>query len=175
MKKSKILILIGIMILLLTGCDSTNSSKDKVVSNGENVNTSNMGHKHCTREATAGSGIDVNLNYDLYYTGENINILHSEEKVMSADSNSLDTYENAYKKIHNNYEGLEYYDAVVERGDTTVTSSITINYDKININQLLAIEGEEDNIIVNGKAKLNKWIELAEKFGTKCEEVSEDA
>lgn len=175
MKKSKILILIGIMILLLTGCDSTDSSSGRIESNGESVNTSKMGHKHCTRGATGGEGIDVSLNYDLYYTGENIDILHSEEKVISANSESLDTYEEAYKKIHKNYEGLEYYDAKVERGDTTVVSDITINYAKINIAQLLDIEGEEDNIIVNGKAKLDKWLELAKKFGTKCEDVKEDA
>ena len=175
MKTNKLLILVGIMILLVAGCDSESESKDKVVSNGKTVNTNEMKHKHCTREATANDGVDVGLNYDLYYTGENINILHSEEKVISSDSANLDTYEDAYKKIQANYEGLEYYDAKVERGDTTVVSDITINYDKINIKQLLAIEGEEDNIIVDGKAKLDKWLELAKKFGTTCEDVSTGA
>ena len=94
---------------------------------------------------------------------------------MSADSETLDTYEDAYKKIQQNYDGLEYYDANVERKETTVTSNITINYDKININALLAIEGEEDNIIKNGKAKVSKWLELAEKFGTTCTEENEQA
>ena len=170
MKKIKIIALLGI-ICLFTGCDSEEQkTTQKVLSNGQEVNTNEMQHKHCTRKATAGNGIDVSLNYDIYYTKEDIDILKSEEKVMSASTESLDTYEEAYKKIHENYKNLEYYDTSVERGDTTVTSTITINYDKINIQQLLDIEGEEDNIIVNNKAKLEKWLELAKKFGTTCED-----
>ena len=36
--------------------------------------------------------------------------------------------------------------------------------------KLLEIEGEEDNIIENGKAKVEKWLTLAKKFGTECED-----
>ena len=130
-------------------------------------------HKKCSRTGNAGSGIDVSLNYDLYYTGDILNILHSEEKVVATNESDLDTYEEAYKKIYKNYEGLKYYDAKVERGDTSVTSDLTINYDKIDIDALLSIEGEDDNIIENGKAKVDKWITLAKKFGTKCEDVDD--
>jgi uncharacterized lipoprotein YehR (DUF1307 family) len=130
-----------------------------------------MSLKHCTRDASAGTGIDVSLNYYLYYTGENINILYSEEKIISSDSSSLDEYETAYNNIKVNYNGLEYYDQEVIRGDTTVTNKITINYDKIDTDKLLSIEGEEDNIISDGKAKVDKWITLAKKFGTTCEDV----
>ena len=31
---------------------------------------------------------------------------------------------------------------------------------------------KEDNIIENGKAKVDKWLTLAKKFGTKCKDVS---
>ena len=58
----------------------------------------------------------------------------------------------------------------MDRGDTTVISDITINYEKIDVEKLLEIEGEEDNIIENGKAKVEKWLTLAKKFGTECED-----
>lgn len=163
-----LLLVLVISTFLLTGCSSDES---KVESGGEKINTSNMEHKHCTREATAGDGIDVELSYDLYYTGENLNILKSIEKVTSEKSTYLDTYEDAYKKIQSNYDGLKYYDAKVERKANSVTSDITINYDKIDIKRLLEIEGEEDNIIENGKAKVDTWLAFAKKFGTKCEDV----
>lgn len=170
MKRISSLIIIPVICLVfLTGC---NSNDNKVISNGEKVNTKKMQTMHCTRKASASNGIEVELEYELYYKGEDLNILHSVEKVMSANDESLDLYEDAYKKIHANYEGLEYYDAKVERGDTTVVSDITINYEKIDIDKLLEIEGEEDNIIENGKAKLDKWLSLAKKFGTECEEES---
>lgn len=171
MKKNRIII-IFIFMILLCGCEQNkNVDSNKVTSDGSIVNTTQMKHKKCSRQGSAGAGAEVSLNYDLYYTGENINILHSEEKVITASNETLDTYEEAYRNIHKNYEGLQYYDAKVERGDTTVTSDITINYDKINIKDLLRIEGEEDNIIVGDKAKLSKWLELAKKFGTTCEDV----
>lgn len=169
--KNKLLVLSLFCLLLITGC----GSKNKVISNGKKVNTSKMQVMHCKREATASNGIDVELKYDLYYNGENLNILHSMEKVTSSKSENLDTYEDAYKKIHENYKGLEYYDAKVERSKDSVTSDITINYEKIDIEKLLEIEGEEDNIIKNGKAKVDEWITLAKKFGTKCEEEKEEA
>ena len=169
-KRSSLLIILFICLVLLTGCND----EDKVISNGKKVNTSKMQVMHCTRNATA-TGMDVELKYDLYYTGEDLNILHSIEKVSSKTGANLDQYEEAYRKIHANYEGLEYYDAKVERDETSVTSDITINYDKIDINKLLQIEGEEDNIIKNGKAKVDEWLTLAKKFGTECEEETEEA
>ncbi len=166
-KKINIVIIFLISLFLITGCSDDDN---KVVSNDHKVNTSKMQVMHCSRKASANSGVEVELKYDLYYTGEDLNILHSEEKVISASDESLDLYEDAYKKIHENYEGLEYYDAKVDRGDTTVISDITINYEKIDVEKLLEIEGEEDNIIENGKAKVEKWLTLAKKFGTECED-----
>ena len=173
MKKNKFIVLLFIVLFLVSGCASKSEKNEvEVKSNGEVVDTSKMQHKHCTREATA-PGAEVKLNYDIYYTGEKLNILKSEEKVMSSKEETLDTYENAYKQIHSNYEGLEYYDAEVIRGDTTVTSTITINYDNIDIDKLIDIEGEEDNVFENKVANVDKWLELAKKLGTKCELVEE--
>ena len=169
MKKIIIGIILVLAIIGLTGCEK----KEKVVISGEKVNTSKMLHKHCTREGDAGTGIEVELNYEIYYTGDILNLLESEEKIITASEEKLTEYENAYKKIHEHYKGLKYYDAEVTRTETTVTSKISINYDKINISRLLDIEGAEDNIIENGVAKVDKWLELAKKFGTKCELVEE--
>ena len=171
MKKSSIIFVAILSLFLLTAC-SKRSDTEKVVSNNEEVNTYSMKHKKCSREGSADDGIVVSLNYDLYYTGENLDILHSVEKVTATKNEDLDKYETAYKNIYKNYEGLKYYDAKVIRGDTTVTSDVTINYDKIDTQELLNIEGSEDNIIEDGKAKVDKWLTLAKKFGTKCKDVS---
>ena len=173
MKKSSIIILLIISLFIFTGCEDNNKVIGESTGSENTIDSGESGHKHCTREGNAGSGVDVSLNYELYYTGNYLNVLESIEKVVSADEKTLDTYQDAYKKIHDNYKGLEYYDAEVVRGDTSVTSHIKIDYDRINIDHLLDIEGEEDNIIVDGKARVDKWLELAKKFGTKCEEVEE--
>ena len=164
--KNKLLIL-AIIVLLVSGC----GSNEKVEVSGEKINTNKMAHQHCIRNGNAGSDMTVDLQYDIYYTGDRLNLLQSMEKVASANDEMLDKYEKAYKDIHAHYEGLEYYDTNVERTDTTVTSTITINYDKINIDDLIAIEGEEDNIFENKVPKVEKWLALAKKLGATCEEV----
>ena len=152
----------------MCSCEDNN-----VTIGGERVNTNEMIHEHCTRSGNAGEGVKVELNYEIYSTGEILNIVQSKELIETTQKETLDLYENAYKNIHKNYEGLEYYDAKVERTDHSVTSTISINYDKIDIEKLISIEGEEDNVFEDNVPKVSKWKELAKKVGTKCSKVEE--
>ena len=166
MKKISIFFCLLIICGLLCGCNE----KDKIIINNETINTISMEHKHCTREATT-TGADVKLEYDIYYTGDVLNLLISKEKIISSSEDVLNTYEEAYKNIHSYYIGLDYYDTSIDRGDTTVLSTISINYDKVDIDKLIEIEGEEDNIFDEKVPKASKWLEFSKKFGTKCELV----
>ena len=168
-KKVIFLLIIG---LFLVGCQDNEESKDSTVSSSSNASSNVMIHQHCTRSGSL-SGGEVELNYELYSTGEVLNRLESYEKVISSNSDILNTYEDAYKKINQNYEGLQYYDSSVLRENDFVLNTIKIDYDHIDIKKLLDIEGEEDNIIEDGVAKVDKWWELAKKFGTTCTEVKD--
>mgnify|MGYP002340113837 CR=1 FL=1 len=165
--------LIVIATILLAGCSNSeenNQSSNNFINSGISTeDTSNMQKLNCTREANAGAGIDVDLNYEVYYQGEYIKILHSMESVTTENQETLDEYETAYKNIAKNYEGLKYYDQTVTRTNNKVNNDTVINYGKIDTNKLLEIEGEEDNIIKDGKVKLDDWLNFAKKFGTKCE------
>ena len=172
MNKSKYILLIFVAVLLLTGCDNnSNETEEKTVT--EDVETDEMVHKHCTRSSTNSGGVSTELSYEIYYTGEKLNLLESTEKVISDNSDKLDEYQEAYEKINKYYKDLKYYDTEVTREDNSVTRSTTINYDKIDIDILLDIEGEEDNIIEDKEAKVQLWLDLAKKFGTKCKKVTE--
>ena len=145
-----------VMVLLLAGC-------------GSNSFVSSDGVKKCTRTGTVTNG-STEMNYEVYYKGEYVVLLHSTEKIISDSSSVLDTYEEAYKSIFKQYEGLEYYDNKITRSSNSVTNEITINYEKIDMGKLLDIEGEEDNVIENGKVKLDTWLSFAKKYGVTCEE-----
>ena len=181
-KKIGKIALLLIAILLLAGCGKENETTTKKIQEKKtsepSINnkievpesqTEGMSKLTCTREADAGSDIDVNLDYEVYYQGEYIQILHSTEQVVTDNQETLKKKKNAYKGIYKNYEGLKYYDNTVKRTDNSVTSDTVINYGKIDIDKLLDIEGEEDNVIKNGKVKLDDWLEFTEKFGMKCE------
>lgn len=178
MKKKKIIInlLILFICLFVTGCGKEEVLEEKIPVGVrdtvlDDIDASGTGKLFCTREAYASQGIDVELTYELEYRDGNVILLHSNEKVISEDSDSLDEYEDAYRNIAKYYKGLKYYDITITRDKTSVTNDTLINYGKIDTSKLLAIEGEEDNVIVDGKVKLETWVKFAEQFGTSCEEV----
>ena len=179
MKKiSRIFLLIIIALFITTGCEEDkitpqrNQNDNEFIRNGEKVDTTSMKHKHCTRDASAGTNTELVLEYDVYYTGEILNLLISHEELITNDQEILQKYETAYKQIAGHYEGLDYYEQTVTKTSNSVTNEIKINYDKIDIQKLLDIEGEEDNIIEDGKAKVDLYLALLKKFGGKCEDVA---
>lgn len=148
-------IIVILILFLLTGCTTGNvASAD--------------GKKICSRTGSVVNG-ESKMSYEVYYEDDYVTILHSVEEVSSDDSSVLDSYEEAYKNIFKAYEGLKYYDNSITRTENTIISDTTINYAKIDIDKLLEIEGEEDNVIENGKVKLSTWLSFAEKFGVTCE------
>lgn len=182
MIRNRVFVILFILIFLISGCSketdkkSNNAKKDdstdtNLKSSNNHLDTSGSGSLKCTRVASASSGVDVSLNYELQYENGIVLLLHSVEKITSSSSKNLDEYETAYKKIAQNYDGLEYYDTNVTRTENTVVNDTTINYEKLDMDSLLAIEGEEDNVVEDGKVKLATWLAFAEKFGTVCEEV----
>ena len=169
MKKIRTILILLIITLLLTGCEENGS---KVVVNQRKIDVSKLVHEHCTRTGAVENG-EANLNYDIYYTGEVLNLLISQEAVKSTSSEVLNKYEEAYRNIHKFYDGLEHYETQIEKTEDTVASIIKIDYDKIDIDKLIALEGEEDNIFENKVPKVAKWKELAKKMGAKCSVVTE--
>lgn len=200
MKKITYIISVILLVVILTGCTNkesvknikpseeekkksveisdnpTEEEKQKAIEEAEkNVKNIeiNAGEKkvlHCTRDAGGRSGMSVYLNYYLTVSGKYINEIHSIEEVVTTNKSDLDEYEKAYKTIKNHYDGIKYYEINVERTDNHVLNDLYINYDKVDIKKIIEIEGEEDNIFENNKARFDKWQELASKFGTKCEE-----
>ena len=160
--KKLLIIIVLLSSVFLVACEKGDSS---------NITSNKMLHEHCTRSGVLDGGT-ADLQYDIYYTGDILNKIESYEAVSSEDSSLLDQYEEAYNTIHAYYKGLNYYITKVERTEGSIESTIIIDYDKINIDELISIEGEEDNIFENKVPKVSKWKELAKKVGTKCELVS---
>ena len=99
--------------------------------------------------------------------------IDSVDDLTSESGTGLDEYYSAYLNIDEKYKGLDYYNSKVIKDDNSVTRDTTIDYEHVDIDKLLHIEGNEDNIIdENGKASLDMWLALAKRFGTVCNESS---
>ena len=166
-------ILIIISSFFVTGCTTLEEEKERVVNKKsilDEIDSSDSGKLSCTRDAFA-TGVTVDLKYELEYKDGNVLLLHSMEQVISDDEDKLDEYETTYRNIAKNYKELKYYDINIIRDEDSVLNDTVINYAKLDMDKLLDIEGEEDNIIVDGKVALKDWVLFAEKFGTVYEKV----
>lgn len=163
MKKSRVLFLI-ISVFVLVGC-SNNELEEK-------YDTKGYEHISCKRDAEdSNEGTTVDIHYDVYYKGEYLKILKSEEKITSSNKEVLDNYEKAYKNVYSAYDNLEYYDNTVTRDNDSVKSVTYINYGKVDMDKLMDIEGTEDNVeVTDGQIKIEDWKSFAKKYGTVCDD-----
>lgn len=169
MKKiSKILFVLLISIFFITGCDEeiklesgSSVDKDTDVSNA-------TGTLLCSRGGKGLGNSTAELSYEVNYKKGYLTRVHSKEKVNSEDQAILDQYEEAYKNIFEAYKDLKYYENTITREDTSVMSDTTIDYSKVDMDKLKAIENSKQSIIENGKVSLKDWLTLASNVGTKC-------
>ena len=168
MKKISIVLILLFICVIMCGCEK----EKNVLVGDEKINVTNMGHKSCTREGTVENG-EASFHYDIYYKNDYITLLQSSEKVSSDSSSVLDEYENAYNTIKNYYVGLDNYNQNIIRDNNSVENVIVINYEKLDINKLIAIEGNESNLYTEKGVKLDTWLDFAKKLGVKCSDVEE--
>ncbi len=177
--KRNSLIVLFICLFFLVGCkndveivNTSNQKGERSTNAYQNINVKGSGNLKCSRQANAMSGLSADLNYYVSYTKGIINTLHSVEKVSGDNQDALDEYEEAYKKLKDNYKDIKYYDFTVTRDEKSVTNDIVINYDKVNIKKVIEVEGSEiyDN---KNRPTLKKWLKLGEKSGLTCEGVAE--
>lgn len=182
MKIFKFIVLLFFVAFLVTACgnitneqsntpntsNTTNNQAENKITSSDDI-TNKSGTLYCTRSGTAPNATPF-FEYTIKYRNDELLELHSVEGITSEDQETLDSYADAYESINSNYQNLKYYDTKVIKNSDSVTRDTTINYAKIDLEELLEIEGTENNIIENGTASLSAWLELASKFGTTCTE-----
>ena len=172
-KISSLLLVFILLVCFITGCETkkdntdNNDKKDTIKSLSDL--SSNNGQLHCTRNATVEGG-SGDFNYYVDYNGDDITYISSIDSVTISDSAKRKEYEDAYLKLDDYYKDIDYYYSKVDVSGDTVTHTVKINYEKIDVSKLIEIEGEEDNIYENNKAKLSKYFDLAKKNGVACSE-----
>ena len=175
--KSSLIIII--LLLLVTGCGKDNIeivNMDGTTSKRSenplyNINVNGSGTLECSRAANVSDGLEASFRIVVTYKNGNMLVLHSIDTIKSDNQDSLTEYENAYNKISEQYKDIKYYDTTVTRDDNSVMFDLNINYEKVDIDKIIEIEGDDAKMFKDGKAKLKPWLTYAKKFGTTCEGV----
>lgn len=157
MKKRYLFLAIAMVgVFLITGC----SSKSKDIVNNGNVMT-------CTRSVNK-NGMKTSLNYKVYYEGDDVTRIKSEESIQMENNQSLKGYKEQIEKVYEPYKNVKFYNYNIAIRGNKLISKVDINYSKIDTNKLIEIDKANSQIITDGKIKVSSVKSLYEKLGATC-------
>ena len=155
-KRYLFLAIVMVGMFLITGC----SSKSKDIVNNGNVMT-------CTRSVNK-NGMKTSLNYKVYYEGDDVTRIKSEESIQMENNKSLKGYKEQIEKVYEPYKNVKFYNYNIAIRGNKLISKVDINYSKIDTNKLIEIDKANSQIITDGKIKVSSVKSLYEKLGATC-------
>lgn len=155
-KRYLFLAIVMVGVFLITGC----SSKSKDIVNNGNVMT-------CTRSVNK-NGMKTSLNYKVYYEGDDVTRIKSEESIQMENNQSLKGYKEQIEKVYEPYKNVKFYNYNIAIRGNKLISKVDINYSKIDTNKLIEIDKANSQIITDGKIKVSSVKSLYEKLGATC-------
>lgn len=150
-KKIKYLAVFVVSVIFLTGCGN------------DGVQTMT-----CTRTMNQ-NGIKTGLKYTVLYQGDYVTRVKSVETIETDSSEVLDAYQEQIESIYSPYKDIDYYEYDVSIEDNKLTSTVDINYEKIDTDKLLEIDSANGQLIKDGKIKLSDIKSVYEAVGAVCE------
>ena len=152
MKKIKYLLLVLLMIFLITGCQSEETSKTMV----------------CSRTINQ-DAISMDLKYTVTYKGKYVEKVESIEKITTDDTTVLDTYKQAVETTYQPYSKIDNYSYDVKVDGNTLISTVMADYTKIDYKKMLEVDTANQQIFTDdGKVKLETIESFYTKLGTNC-------
>ena len=126
-KRYLFLAIVMVGVFLITGC----SSKSKDIVNNGNVMT-------CTRSVNK-NGMKTSLNYKVYYEGDDVTRIKSEESIQMENNKSLKGYKEQIEKVYEPYKNVKFYNYNIAIRGNKLISKVDINYSKIDTNKLIGL------------------------------------
>lgn len=151
MKKVMVGIIACLSLMLLTGCGETQKTMK------------------CSRTLNQ-SGISMDLQYEVLYTGDYVDVVKSTEKVTSDNKEVLETYRTTVEKQYEPYKDIEHYNYNVSIEGNVLTSTTNIDYTKIDTSKMIEVDSANGTLIKDGKVKLDTVKQLYSQMGITCEE-----
>lgn len=117
-------------------------------------------------------GIKVDGTYELTYTEGYIDTVKFIEKYTVSDEYLIESVENTFDNLYKNLGELKYYDYERITEGLTVTSTVNIDYNRINIDKLIELNKDLKNIIKDDKIEATVLINSYKSNGATCKEIN---
>lgn len=163
MKHKYFFVALLFILFMVVGCTS-NTEKEQEISNKEKSK-----ELICTRKATVSEGVSMDLYYKVTYKGKYVELIETQEKIISDDKSILEIYKNTIESTYSPYKDVEYYDYDVKINGNTLTSTTKINYLKIDTDKMIDIDSANATMIKNGKVLVEDIKNLYSSIGAICE------
>ncbi len=116
------------------------------------------------------TGYDLESNYKIIYKGDYALSVETEEIITSESSDVLDYFEeelnNSYNSLNEAYGG---YEINITRDNNKLTSKVTIDYSKMNVEQYVTDVPALKEYTDNNKLLKDGIISLYESLGATCD------
>ena len=151
-KLAKLSIVLFAGLLVFTGCGKE-----------EEVKT-----LRCTKTGEATTGVEADLTYEVTYKGDYVQKVHTVEKLKSDNEEYLNQYKELVEAGYEDYKDVKYYDYSVEVKNGVLTSTVDIDYSKIDTDKMIEINSGNAALIKDGKVKVDDMKTLYETVGATC-------
>ncbi len=121
----------------------------------------------CTYTTTKGD-ITLKTEHSLKLNDKYVSILISKETIISNDKDFLYTYRDTLEEKYKSYKKLKYYDNDIEVFKNKLVVTTKIDYQKINIEELVNINKDNEKIFTNGKVYYKTLKKEYEDLGAVC-------
>ena len=149
-KKITLLILLISVIGLTTGC------------------APETGTMTCTMTTYPIDGITIRSIYKATYKNNIVTKLKTVEKIISEYKDNLKTYQEKIEELYSGYQGIKYYNNAIKIKEDTLTSTTTIQYDKVDTEKLIEVDSGNASLIKNGKVPIDDLEKLYKQNGCNC-------
>ncbi|MDD6224215.1 MAG: DUF1307 domain-containing protein [bacterium] len=153
-KYFSLILVMFVGVCLLAGCNNSTKKGEKTLT--------------CTMSSEISKDLKTDLSYKITYEGDYVTKLVTQEKVISSDNSTLELYKEQVESLYAPYKKLDHYDYKVTIDGDTMTSDVTIDYSKIDMDKFIEIDESNSALIKNGKVKLEDIKEVYEAIGATC-------
>ena len=152
MKMKKKLAIIPFLLIVLTGC-------------GRN----NLTVLTCTNLVEVNENTRLSTEFMIFAEGDEVVKLTSTETIKTEDSDLLAKYRQALEEISAIYNQVPFFENSMFENDGLLTIITMVNYRKINFEDLIRINPNNESLVENGRVSLRLLRELYDSTGAVCE------
>ena len=149
MKKK--LLVVPLLLFILTGCGN-----------------SEMTMLTCRATFAIDEYTEFASEHIMYAVGDDVHVVTSTESVRSEQEELLDDYRGRLNEIKDTFNRLPFYTFNVFEEEGIITTIRMVNYKRINMDDLLTLDSNNQQLMRNGRVSLNVMREFYEENGAIC-------